>query len=255
MLDAGQQLVIEAGGLHPGLTHIGFEEVIRQAQVTRSSAYRIWSSKEDYYSELLLALAARFDRSNLGFEKELAAIAIGEIAARIASLTTEQGRHDLLLDICRKSGSAYYLRATTSIEWRNYTVLNSRLVAMDDATYEAIKQQSAPTNHEFDAKMASLIVQLMLALGLKLRSGVPSPDVVLQLAGSTVDGLVLRGLSVPDQVNLTVEGAFHGQSGSAVWTLPGLAFASTTLSLVEPDPEWDNGRIPMIRTMLGHAQP
>lgn len=249
MLEVGRRLVTDAGGLRPGID-VPFEDVIRQAEVTRSSAYRIWPNKDEFYTDLLLDLAEYFDRNISGFDEMLAEIAIAKISQRVDELRSSQGRHQLLLDICRASGDAYFTHVSNSKVWPNYVLLNSRLVSLEDELYAKVKAASSPHNASFDVAMTSLISQLLLMLGLRLRPGVVSPDFVLQLAGSAVDGVVLREKSVPSQVNVVVRARMFGHSQEASWSLPSIAFTACILSLVEPDPEWHDARIPMISAML-----
>ena len=49
--------LIDASGLTVSLDHISFEEVIQQAGVSRSAAYRRWPYKDLFFSDLLKELA------------------------------------------------------------------------------------------------------------------------------------------------------------------------------------------------------
>jgi AcrR family transcriptional regulator len=93
--------LIDGSGLTVSLDHISFEEVIQQAGVSRSAAYRRWPYKDLFFSDLLkeLAQAAR-PAAVSGFEASSAAIR--EIAlAHLDWLETPEGRHDLVLELIR----------------------------------------------------------------------------------------------------------------------------------------------------------
>lgn len=60
MLEAAIALVHERG-MSTGLESLSFEDVIRDAQVSRTSAYRRWPRREQFYGEVMLALARGTD--------------------------------------------------------------------------------------------------------------------------------------------------------------------------------------------------
>ena len=49
--------VVHKTGLTVSLEHISFEDVIREADVSRTSAYRRWPHKDLFFSDLVLELA------------------------------------------------------------------------------------------------------------------------------------------------------------------------------------------------------
>ena len=57
MLDTAKSMIADAGGLTVSLAHLNMEEIIRAAGVPRSSVYREWAAREDFYVDLMVELS------------------------------------------------------------------------------------------------------------------------------------------------------------------------------------------------------
>src|SRR5689334_8435525 len=62
MMRAALEMTNRAG-LSVSLDHISFEDVIRDADVARSTAYRHWPHKDLFFSDLIIELAQHADLS------------------------------------------------------------------------------------------------------------------------------------------------------------------------------------------------
>ena len=60
MIAAGRDYIQEMGGLSVSLEHLSYEDILARSGVSRSSVYRVWQYKEDYFAEMVPALA-RFE--------------------------------------------------------------------------------------------------------------------------------------------------------------------------------------------------
>src|SRR5438067_6197297 len=125
-------------GLTVSLDHISLEELIRDAGVSRSSAYRRWPYKDLFLSDLLKELARATSAAVLT-EGEW----IGGSNWRVARehldwLETPELRHELLLELFRQGALLDFearherVRAGCSTEWRTYIALHATFLSLPE---------------------------------------------------------------------------------------------------------------------------
>src|SRR5580693_7120495 len=83
-------------GLTVSLEHISFEDVIREADVSRTSAYRRWPHKDLFFSDLVLELARDPVPGIVADEMDLMRCVI---AGRLDGLAAPQARRALVIEI------------------------------------------------------------------------------------------------------------------------------------------------------------
>src|ERR1700761_7275928 len=91
--------IVSRSGLTVSLDHLSFEDIIRDADVSRSAVYRRWPYKDLFFSDLVKQLALDAAPDVAADEVELMkAIA----SARLDWLDTSERRHGLLLEVFRQ---------------------------------------------------------------------------------------------------------------------------------------------------------
>jgi AcrR family transcriptional regulator len=247
--------LIDASGLTVSLDHISFEEVIQQAGVSRSAAYRRWPYKDLFFSDLLkeLARAAR-PAAVSGFEA--AAVSIREIAmAHLDWLETPDGRHDLVLEMIRRAALNDFETMFGSTEWRTYLALHATFLSVADEELRSDLQAALATSERgFISRIADSWEQLAGLLGYRLRPEVQgSFEMIASLASATLRGLVIMALSTPEIASRRIQARPFGAAQTAEWSQVALTAASIAFAFLEPDPtiEWDDGRLAEVRRALG----
>jgi AcrR family transcriptional regulator len=247
--------LIDASGLTVSLDHISFEEVIQQAGVSRSAAYRRWPYKDLFFSDLLkeLARAAR-PAAVSGFEA--AAVSIREIAmAHLDWLETPDGRHDLVLEMIRRAALNDFETMFGSTEWRTYLALHATFLSVADEELRNDLQAALATSERgFISRIADSWEQLAGLLGYRLRPEVQgSFEMIASLASATLRGLVIMALSTPEIASRRIQARPFGAAQTAEWSQVALTAASIAFAFLEPDPtiEWDDGRLAEVRRALG----
>lgn len=236
MLAAAERLVGEARGLRVSLDHLGFEQVIETAEVARSSAYRVWGSKEDFYIELLCHLAGPSWQGTAAFDQETVNLASEIVAADLERLRSEDGRRFLIREAVRRAALKNFETVTRSPQWHTYVTLTATVISLPspDRTRVLAALQSAEAT--FIGKMAEFYENMSVILGFKLRAPFESFHILAAVGAAVVEGLSLRQIIAPD----LVERHFYlpGPEGDEDWSLPALGFMAILDSMIELDPEY-----------------
>ncbi|MBG0817554.1 TetR/AcrR family transcriptional regulator [Planomonospora sp. ID82291] len=254
MLDAALATV-HRDGLTVGLDHIGFEEVIRHAGVSRAAVYRRWPYKDLFFGDLLRELAQGAAPAAAVTEEAAMRLLGSVLAGREEALASPQGRHDLVTEMLRVSASSDFEAVHGSAEWRTYLALQATFLSLPDGDLrDDVQAALARSEARFVDRVARGWERIAGAMGYRLRPGSGgSFPVIATLAGALMRGLVLMALSDPGLPARRVPANPVGASAAADWPLIGLAAAGIAGTFLEPDPDvvWDDERVASLRALLG----
>ncbi len=253
MLAAATGLVLEQG-ISTGLEAIPFDEVVRKAGVSRTSAYRRWPRRDQFYGDVLLELAS--GTTLPGPEASILGPAVDLVLDHAPHLESPQGHRDLVVELLRVSIGADYEVVSTSPQWRIFTVLvaSHRGIA-DREVRDRVSAALADAERRAMHARARAYAQFTGLLGYRLVAPLAGPDgfeLMSRAAGATMSGLLTRltlrevGSDAPRRLR-----AF-GSSRPAEWDPAVYMVASTVLAFVEPDPgvQWTETRIDDLVTAL-----
>ena len=108
MLQAAVAMVSRTG-LTVSLEHISFEDVIRDAGVSRSAVYRRWPYKDLFFSDLVKELAQKATPTIVSEELDLIKRVVAE---RTDWLETPELRHRLVVELLRRCRCSTSRRST-----------------------------------------------------------------------------------------------------------------------------------------------
>ncbi|WP_147915414.1 TetR/AcrR family transcriptional regulator [Ruania zhangjianzhongii] len=238
-------------GLTVSLDHIRLEDVIREAGVSRSTAYRRWPNKDLFLGDLLLELARASEPMAMTGTQEASAAIRAVILAHLDLLPSRQGRLQLAAEVLREVGVADFRRVIGTPQWRTYLAL----------TVSAVSMAEGPLRHQVVETLAGserAFIQGIVRshrighrlLGLRIR-----PETGLdytafaQFVNAAMRGLVSQTMVRPGLADDEFDGEIFGVQGQ--WSLPSLVSVAG-LSFLEPDPDitWDEGRIEALRVRL-----
>ncbi len=251
MLDAGLDLV-EAGGFTVSLEHLGFEEAITAAGVSRASAYRRWPRKELFLADLVLELARATDLADEG--AALVAAAAAELAERAQELLAEPARTDLVVDVVRRVMEADAEAVARSQRWRTYVALHVTFAGLPDGDLRReVAEALVATERRFTARRAEALAWFAALVGYRLVPGQDDADGFRRLAfalGASATGVMVRAMADPEVLSRRTDLAVLGTSRPLPWTEPALVAAGVVRSYLEPDPDvvWDHERVRVVRT-------
>jgi AcrR family transcriptional regulator len=243
--------MVSRTGLTVSLDHISFEDIIRDAGVSRSAVYRRWPYKDLFFSDLVRQLAKDATPTIVEDELEL----MRQIAAsRPDWLETPELRHRLLLELFRQLSLLDFQVMLGSPGWRTYLALHATFMSLADGDLrDQVQAALNQSEQAHNARIAQAWRQLTALFGYRLRpeSGITF-EALATLLSATMRGLVVMALSAPDVAEQRIQARPFGADAGGQWSLPALGLAGLASAFLEPDPAvaWDAGRIAAVRQAL-----
>lgn len=254
MLDAALAMVNRTG-LTVSLEHISFEDVIRDAGVSRSAVYRRWPYKDLFFSDLLKELARATAPAATVGEETGKEVLRRVLAAHGGDLASPEDRHDLVSEMVRLAAVADFEAVYSSTEWRTYLALQVTFLSLPGGELrDEIQVALTRSEQGFIDRIARAWERLAVVLGYRLRPETGgSFATIAALASATLRGMVIMALSNPELATQRIQANPAGASTTADWSLIGMAAASIATTFLEPDPnvEWDKQRLASLRDLLG----
>lgn len=254
MLDAAMAMVNRAG-LTVSLDHLSFEDIIREAGVSRSAVYRHWPYKDLFFSDLVIELAR--DATPPIAADELALI--GQILAeRQDWLETAELRHSLIIELFRQLALFDFEAVYGSAAWRTYLALHATFLSLADGELrDQVQAALADSERRRASQIASAWQQLAALFAYRLRPelAITYEDVATLLTAS-LRGLVIQALSDPGIAERRLPARPSGAAAEEQWSLPALGLTSIATACLEPDPavEWTEERLARVRQELSHLE-
>lgn len=245
--------MVHSTGLTVSLDHISFEDVIRDAAVSRSAVYRRWPYKDLFFSDLLKELARAATPTTIDDDgpAELARQAV--LPHLDDGIRTPERRHMLLTELLRQTAQHDFDAIHGSTQWRTYLALHAIFLSLTDGQLrDDVQAALAESERAFITRIAAPCEQLTTLLGYRLRPELGATfQTLASLATAALRGLSLMAVSTP---HIATQRLHTGPFGTtpAEWSHPALGVASIALAFVEPDPtiEWDDDRAAAIRAAL-----
>ena len=253
MLDAAIALV-HGQGISTGLESIPFDEVVRNAGVSRTSAYRRWPKRDRFYGDVLLELAG--GTTLPAPATDIVGPAADVVLDHAPRLRSPEGHRDLVVELLRVSIGADYQVVSTSPQWRTFTVLlASHQGITDPQVRKEVTTALATAERRVTDARARAYAQFTGLLGYRLVAPLAGPDgfeLMSRAAGATMSGLLTRLTLRAGAADSPRPMRAFGSTQPALWDPAVYMVASTVLAYIEPDPgvQWTQARIDDLVTAL-----
>ncbi len=241
---------VNRDGLTVSLEHISFEDVIREADVSRSSAYRRWPHKDLFLSDLIKELA-RTAAPPLAADEQTLVRQI--IAEHIGWLEETGPRHRLMMDLIRQLALLDFQAVYASPGWRTYLALHATFLSLADGRLrDEVQQILAASERDRMSRVAQAWQRLAALFGYRLRPGADGFASLVALLSATMRGLVIMALSMPEIAEQRTTMSPFDADGASEWSLAATGFASLASAFLEPDPAitWNDERLAVVRAEL-----
>ena len=251
--------VINKTGLTVSLDHLSFEDVIRDARVSRSAVYRRWPYKDLFFSDLLRELA-RAAAPAATSSAETSVVPIRRfVLEHFDSLATAEPRRDLVLELMRQASLWDFETMFGSTEWRTYLALHATFLSVADEELRSDLQTAlAQSERDFIERIAASWEFLAGLLGLRLRPEVDATfETIASLVSAVARGLVIMSLASPEIAKVPIRAKLFGAAQSAEWSPAAIAITSIATTFLESDPNvsWDAERLAQVRRALESTGP
>ncbi len=233
---------ISAHGLTVGLDHISLERVIAASGVSRATAYRIWPSKQQFLTDVIVA-AVRSTTLEVDSEAEISRI-LDLLHEHPDYATDPAVRRHIVVEGLRISIEADLRRIVDSPQWATFLALSATNQGLPEGVLRTdVTAALALTDQRFTAHRASVYARLPRLLGYRLTpplDGTIGLTLLAQAAGAMMTGFVVKIGSQPNLLTDTFTLAAYG-ARELTWTVPSFALTGLVLSYLEPDPAADWG--------------
>lgn len=215
MLQAAQDMVLETG-VSISLEEMSLEDVMRRAQVPRSSVYRLWPYKGDFVDDLLCRLAEPEWAGTAQPVKQQRALDVAweVVNANQTRLSTEEGRRSVLREAVRLAVDVSFHDMGADPAWPVYMALTSTIGSVREPR---VRTKIAKSLEDFERQRVDRLVrffgEMAEAVGFRLRDGFRLEHLVVA-TGSMMQGLLLRSLIVRN-----TQGADPGTGAEGGWSL------------------------------------
>lgn len=229
--------IINETGLGASLDHINLEALIRDVGAPRTTVYRLWPTKEDFLTDMLVELVdparhglSSYDPTSLEKVEKMLAAAIEEHPG--------QQLGPIVGDAIRVGVEDSFHSMASSIQWQTYMAATLTLDSLPEQRRDAVESALKAMQATFIETMSGYYGHMLDLLGLRLRPGLTTEHLAV-VASTLLEGLVQRRRLTPDLIDTPI--VLDGDEDTEPWHLAAVAFMGILNQFLEDG--WQERRI------------
>lgn len=252
MLDEGGRRVIAAGS-GPNFADIRLEDVIASANVPRSSAYRLWRSREVFTDDLLRDLVER-NNPLMAPDQESWSVLRSTVDPVQTGRHPEQ-RLDLALELVRLGAAADFEQMVTGRAWQLHIALASAVPRIaDDSLRRELLDGLAQSENSARSQLVERYMAVAAALRLRLRDPGLQWTSIVRMVMSQMRGAAVELLTQGSHESNVLRVALGPSGSQREWTTVAWVVGAVLLSAVEADDApWTDVNERALRSLFGEA--
>jgi AcrR family transcriptional regulator len=239
MLGAGLRQVQEHG-LTVGFDHFQMDALIRRADVSRASVYRLWPTRDAYLTDLLEEIAR--DSGDHLVDQSTFDVAIGVVVEHQDLLASPAGRRSLMREVIRVAIEHNYYAVIDSLAWQSLVTLSAALLGeVPSAVRDRFNRTLGVSGDSFITALADVHRWFSRLLGFRMRAEFgDNYRLYAVLCCAVVEGLGIRHMSNP----LVTDSFFRGPEtleslGRPEWAPASLGTLALFDEFMEEAPVYD----------------
>lgn len=219
-------------GLTVSLEHLSIEDLIRAAELPRSTFYRLWPARDHFFADLLVELATSSETNDAMFYSGTQDVAYGVIKQHEHLLSTHDGRVAVLREVARVATRVNFEHFSESVSWRSHVTLVATASSLADTEHrDRVAAALQETERRFIQRTAEFYGTALAGLGFSFHPGA-SAELLAGLGAAVVEGLAQRRLVNPTLVDTMI--TKPGVNGEPVeWHPAALGFWGVLEGLVD----------------------
>ncbi len=227
---------VESVGLSLGIDDTLLAKLSREAGVGPNDFAKIWSSADEFLTDLFCELAnqAQIDRA----DTETLLTTWQYLSMRSDDLRSIGGRRSVLIDVIRTAAEYNFEAVTGSNKWRTYAALSTTIMSWPEGEPRTrVLDALRASELSFVDTMDGFYRNVLPTIGYHLKPAFNDdyqPFVVA--TASVIEGLGIVRSTVPTLVDTHFE--VPGNDGPETWSVASLAFIGVVDAFIEPDPDF-----------------
>lgn len=238
MLSAGVRHVRE-NGLSMGFEHLSMDDLIRDANVPRSSTYRLWDTRDSYVNDLLVEVA--LTTAHVKRDSDTVELGLGVIREHLDMAHSPHGRLRLMREVIRVTLEQNYYTLIDSSIWHTLVSVSGTLLGnLDRSTARRVDHALQDGGGAFVREIADLYRHFNRLLGFQMKAQHrDNYELFTVMTCAMVEGLGLRHLSNPSVADSFFVGPPTLGPYPAEWSPASLGLLALFNFFFEQDPHFE----------------
>lgn len=235
---------VNASGLTVSLDHISMDQVILEAGVARSAAYRVWPRRSEFAMDLLLEVAKSSTVAHAAYDPETLRLALEAARKWRGNLKKVEARRAALIEACRVGVLRNFEALSNDGAWETEVALRATIMSFPPERREELRKALDGSVDGYISTLASFYRSMGELLGFEMTAD-RDYEFLAATGSAIVEGLLLRGpgQDIRQPTTPLLNEQFQADPfgvGTQTWNAASISFTANVLALVKPVENFDS---------------